>query len=332
MYGIDEPPYSYHFIFIIYLLLCFLLSFLWHSSFKLNTMVKTEEDWFEEELVHEFIDIRVIGKYYDKHCEFDPDKHPERSELYNMLQFAYLYLEDNKRYENYKRTRRVVLKDLDDSVSDWKEYFQTKFETAMKTMDDRLKAKFSDLMEFEMMWEKFQDVEGDIEQLLDIIPYAKLDLETEDRFYRFVEDSEFTYDEIPDFENYSENRERKIKSMLDKAAKLKKQKEEFDALNPPNYLHLVDYVEKLNQLEIPKSVVKPVIKPSAKPIVKPVIKPLAKNIPKSGLKTISAAKKVNVKEKVKVKVKKNLKSKVKVSKASKVPVKSAKKVSTVATK
>ncbi|GMM48941.1 hypothetical protein DAPK24_055390 [Pichia kluyveri] len=298
-------------------------------------MVKTEEDWFEEELVYEFIDIRETGNYHDKHCEFDPDKHPERRELYNMLQFAYLYLEDNKRYEEYKKTGRVVLKGLDNSVKDWKEYFETKFETAMKTMDDRLRAELSakdHFMEFEMVWEKFQLVDGDIDELLDIIPYAKLDLETENRFYKIVEESEYTYDEIPDFEEYSENRESKIKSMLDKAAKLKKQKEEFDALNPPNYLHLVDYVEKLNQLEIPKSVVKPVIKPSAKPIVKPVIKPLAKNIPKSGLKTISAAKKVNVKEKVKVMVKKNLKSKVKVSKASKVPVKSAKKVSTVATK
>ena len=303
-------------------------------------MEKTEEDWFKEELVHEFIDIREIGKYYDKHCEFDPDKHPERRELYNMLQFAYLYLEDNKRYEEYKKTRRVVLKGLDNSVKDWKEYFETKFETAMKTMDDRLRAEFLAHGEFEIFWEKSPWVEGDISKLFDLIPYAKLDLETEKRFYDSLDsccdysydNSQSGFDDFADFEEYSENRETRIKSMLDKAAKLKKQKEEFDALNPPNYLHLVDYVEKLNQLKIPKSVVKPVIKPSAKPIVKPVIKSLAKNIPKSGLKTISAAKKVNVKEKDKVKVKKNLKPKVKVSKASKVPVKSAKKVSTVATK
>ena len=52
-------------------------------------MVKKEEDWFEEELVYEFIDIQETGNYHDKHCEFDLDKHPERRELYNMMQFAY---------------------------------------------------------------------------------------------------------------------------------------------------------------------------------------------------------------------------------------------------
>ena len=302
-------------------------------------MVKTEEDWFEEELVHEFIDIRETGNYYDKHCEFDPDKHPERRELYNMLQFAYLYLEDDKRYEEYKKTRRVVLKEVDNSVKDWKEYFETKFETAMKTMDDRLRAEFSakdHFMEFEMVWEKFQLVDGDIDELLDIIPYAKLDLETENRFYKIVEESEYTYDEIPDFEEYSENRESKIKSMLDKAAKLKKQKEELEALNPPNYLHLVDYVEKLNQYEFPKPVVQQVVKPatnpSAKPIVKPVITTSAKTTPKAALEPISVAKKINVKEKVKVNGKENMKPKTKISKVSKVPVKLAKKVNIFAKK
>ena len=294
-------------------------------------MVKTEEDWFEEELVYQFIDIRETGNYYDKHCEFDPDKHPERRELYNMLQFAYLYLEDNKRYENYKRTRRVVLKDLDDSVTDWKEYFENKFETAMKTMDDRLREEFLAHGEFDMVWEKSPWVGGDISKLFDLIPYAKLDLETEKRFYDSLDsccdynydDSQSGFDDFEDFEEYSENRETRIKSMLDKAAKLKKQKEEFDALNPPNYLHLVDYVEKLNQLKISKR---------AKPVFKSVIEPSANTIRKSGLKMLSAANKVNVKEKVKANVKKNQKPKVKVSKASKVPVKSAKKVSTVATK
>ncbi|GMM48939.1 hypothetical protein DAPK24_055370 [Pichia kluyveri] len=288
-------------------------------------MVKTEEDWFEEELVYEFIDIRETGNYHDKHCEFDPDKHPERRELYNMLQFAYLYLEDNKRYEEYKKTGRVVLKGLDNSVKDWKEYFETKFETAMKTMDDRLRAELLDgdySMQDDLVYESLPWVMGNVSKLFDVIPYAKLDLETEKRFFEGGDDCGYSYDDIPQYYIYSRNRQRRIKLMLNKAARLKKQKEELEALNPPNYLHLVDYVEKLNQYEIPK----PVIQQVVKPVIKPVVKPSAKTTPKAALEPISVAKKINVNGK------ENMKPKAKVSKVSKVPVKLAKKVNIFAKK
>ena len=299
-------------------------------------MVK-KEDWFEKDPVSEF--ICIPGKYHDKLCEYDPDRHPEKRELYNMMQFAYLYLEDDKRYEEYKKTRRVVLNDLDASVSDWKEYFETKFEIAMKTMDDRLRAEFLDgdySMEDDLVYENLPWVMGNISKLFDVIPYAKLDLETEKRFFEGGDDCGYSYDDIPQYYTYSKNRQRRIKLMLTKAAKLKKQKEELEALNPPNYLHLVDYVEKLNQYEFPKPVVQQVVKPatnpSAKPIVKPVITTSAKTTPKAALKPISVAKKINVKEKVKVNGKENMKPKTKISKVSKVPVKLAKKVNIFAKK
>ena len=291
-------------------------------------MVK-KEDWFEKDPVSEF--ICIPGKYHDKLCEYDPDRHPEKRELYNMMQFAYLYLEDDKRREEYEKTRRVILKDLDDSVKDWKEYFETKFEIAMKTMDGRLRAEFLDgdySMEDDLVYESLPWAMGDIGKLFEMIPYAKLDLETENRFYNSVDGCEYSYDDIPNFNAYSKNRKRRIKLMLNKAARLKKQKEELEALNPPNYLHLVDYVEKLNQYEIPKPIVQQVVKP----VIKPVAKPSAKTTPKAALEPISVAKKINVKEKVKVNGKENMKPKTKVSKVSKVPVKLAKKVNIFAKK
>ena len=102
--------------------------------------MEKEEDLFEKDPIFHFKNIPT--KYYYKICDYDPERNPEKIELYNMMQFAYLYMEDDKRREEYERTRRLILKDLDDSVNDWKEYFETKFETAMNEMTERVKKDF----------------------------------------------------------------------------------------------------------------------------------------------------------------------------------------------
>ena len=297
--------------------------------------MEKEEDLFEKDPIFHFKNIPT--EYYYKICDYDPERNPEKMELYNMMQFAYLYMEDDKRREEYERTHRLILKDLDDSVNDWKEYFETKFETAMNEMTERVKKDFvGSYFEAEFVYNIFPCLMGNFGKLFDNVPFAKVDVETEERFHEIIDsantDGCYSYDDIPQFWAYSNNREKRRKTLFKKAEKERKEREEDNARFPPkkvNYLHLVDYVEKLNQYEVPKPIL-PKPKPAVQPVTKPTAKPALKSALKAALKPISVAKKVNIKEKVKASGKENKKPKVKVSKILKTPVKATKEAKTVA--
>ena len=219
-----------------------------------------------------------------------------------MANFSSLYLSDDNRFVNYKKTGKVVLKELDDTVSTWEEYFQTKFYPTVDEIREKDKKEYKD-SEDEAIYtgETIPWISGNLDKFYAMNPYSRFSIEEEERLYDSFYDSwgngGVRDRDVPDWYKYMNNRERRIKLMTTKTAKQQKiaqeiiQGEEMQAKLAGNK-HLLDFIEKLNS-KIKKE---PKLKPDLKPQVKKVVKTTSKA--NAAAKSKPAAKAKNTKSKV----------------------------------
>ena len=221
-----------------------------------------------------------------------PEIFPEKKHLFDMANFSSLYLSDDNRHENYQKTGKVVLRELDDTVGTWEEYFQTKFYPIVDEMREKDKKEYKDSEEEAIYTEEtIPWISGNLDKFYAMNPYSRFSIEEEERLYDSFYDSwgngGVRDRDVPDWYKYMNNRERRIKLMTTKTAKQQKlaqeiiQGEEMQAKLTGNK-HLLKFIEKLNN-EVKE-------KPKSKPQVKKVVKTVAKAKPASKAKTVAKAK------------------------------------------
>ena len=221
-----------------------------------------------------------------------PEIFPEKKHLFDVANFSSLYLSDDNRHENYQKTGKVVLRELDDTVGTWEEYFQTKFYPIVDEMREKDKKEYKDSEEEAIYTEEtIPWISGNLDKFYAMNPYSRFSIEEEERLYDSFYDSwgngGVRDRDVPDWYKYMNNRERRIKLMTTKTAKQQKlaeeiiQGEEMQAKLTGNK-HLLKFIEKLNN-EVKE-------KPKSKPQVKKVVKTVAKAKPASKAKTVAKAK------------------------------------------
>ncbi|GMM48940.1 hypothetical protein DAPK24_055380 [Pichia kluyveri] len=222
-----------------------------------------------------------------------PDSFPEKKHLFDMANFSSLYLSDDNRFENYKKTGEVVLKELDDTVGTWEEYFQTKFYPTVDEIREKDRKKYIDYDdEACLISDIVPTIMGNLDRLYALNPYSRFNVEEEKRLYENVYDLWTNGGckdcEVPAWFEYMDDRGIRIKLMTMKTAKQQKkaqaiiQGEEMQAKLTGNK-HLLDFIEKLNN-EIR-------IEPEPKPEVLKIVKPTAKaNVTKAKTTTSKVTK------------------------------------------
>ena len=222
-----------------------------------------------------------------------PEIFPEKKHLFDMANFSSLYLSDDNRHENYQKTGKVVLRELDDTVGTWEEYFQTKFYPIVDEMREKDKKEYKDSEEEAIYTgDTIPWISGNLDKFYAMNPYSRFSIEEEERLYDSFYDSwgngGVRDRDVPDWYRYMNNRPRRIKLMKFRTAKQQKlaqaiiQGEEMQAKLKGNK-HLLDFIEKLNN-EIRKE-------PKLKPQVVKIVEPAAKaNVTKANTITAKVTK------------------------------------------
>ena len=260
-----------------YILVYFLIPF-----YFIYTQLRTMEyekycEYSETEPSKFFLYSRNNLRKIDTLLRYERD--PRNFPLYMIANFSCLYLSDDKRYENYLKTGKVVLNELTHSFNTWEEYFNSKQHGCVSEINkmrakDRKQYIESD-EENSFIEEILPYFEGDLNKLYAVNPYSRFSIKEESRLYDIVEicwaEMGFDEDQIPDWFDYTDNRNENIELMTKKTQQQKESlKQTFLEMESEigGCKFLINFVERLNN-EIRK-------KPEPKPQVVKVIKTAAK--------------------------------------------------------
>lgn len=188
--------------------------------------------------VDEKCETKKIKRSYHKLClKYHPDKNTGFRKEFDRVQVSYMILSDPKKRARYDRTGVVNLRgdnvDVDDEDFDWKDYFDTQFDTISKEMIDK------DREEYQGSPEEREDIKkelvamrGNMAKLFEVVIHLEFTAEEEMRVFRICEEliknGEISQDDIPEWKAYVSNRTQNVKKMEKKRRREEKAAEKVE--------------------------------------------------------------------------------------------------------